>query len=195
MKFLDIQDTVLLVIDMQPGFYPPGRRDVDRSALNVVFENAAWVVEVARGLSIPVVVAEEDPEKNGPTHHAIVESLPASSKIYPKTSFGVAGDPRIMEALDSLDRSTTVLVGTETDICVCHSALGLQEAGKRVAVVHDCVYSPKAAHDYGLQRMQAAGVELMSAKQLLYDWLPTLGQIREFRKERPQLSYPTHFSL
>ncbi|MGC7102555.1 hypothetical protein ACPZ19_48465 [Amycolatopsis lurida] len=61
--------------------------------------------------------------------------------------------------------------------------------------VSQLTVEPESAHDNGLQRMQAAVVELMSAKQLLYDWLPTLGQIRKFHEEHPRLSHPAHFSL
>lgn len=195
MPFLDADDSCLLVIDMQSDFYRQDRSDVDRPALDTVFETGAWVAAVARSLGVPTIVTEEDAATNGSTTAVVAEQLGESAQVLAKRAFAAPDNPTILEAIESTDASTMVLIGMETDICVAHSALRLHELGKRVAVVHDALYSPGNAHANGLSRLRAAGIELLSAKELLYDWLPTLDQIREFRRTNPASSRPPGFSL
>lgn len=195
MTFLAIHDSCLLVVDMQCDFYGPERDDVDRDVLDSVFRTGAWVAAVAAALGVPTVVTEEDADTNGPTTAVVTERLHESAQVLPKRAFAAPDNPQILAAIESTGAPATVLVGMETDVCVAHSALRLQALGKRVVAVHDALYSPGAAHANGLGRMRAAGVELLSAKELLYDWLPTLDEIRAFRRKHPALSTPPGFSL
>lgn len=195
MQLIDRTDSALLIIDLQVDFYPAARRDVDRSTLARVTDNAAWLAGVAAALDVPVIVTEEDPESNGPTDPVIVEALPADAVVLPKTSFGVAGEQSVVAALEATGKRSVVLAGAETDVCVGHSALGLQELGYRVAVAVDAAYSPMDAHEHGLRRLAAQGVELISAKGVYYDWLPRLEETRSFRARRPDLGNPIHFNL
>lgn len=195
MTFLDAADSCLLVIDLQADFYGPDRTDVDRQALGSVFATAAWVTAVARSLEVPTIVTEEDAATNGPTTATVAEQLGDSARVLPKRAFAASDNPSILAAVEATEASTTVLVGMETDICVAHSALRLQALGKHVVAVHDALYSPGRSHANGLSRLRAAGVELLSAKELLYDWLPTLDEIRAFRRRHPALSTPPGFSL
>ena len=64
MPLIDVTQSMLLVIDAQQDFYSAGRADVDRDELDGMFRRAAWVVGVAAGLGVPVVVTEEDAAVN-----------------------------------------------------------------------------------------------------------------------------------
>lgn len=195
MHLIDRADSALLIIDLQVDFYPATRRDVDRSKLAKVVDNTAWLAAVAADLGVPVIVTEEDPGLNGSTQPAIAAKLPADATVLPKTSFGVTGEEAVLGALTATGKKSVVLVGAETDVCVGHSALGLQALGYRVAVVTDATFSPSEAHEHGLRRLAARGVELISAKGVYYDWLPRLEETRAFRARRPDLSSPVHFNL
>jgi nicotinamidase-related amidase len=106
-----------------------------------------------------------------------------------------AANPHILAAIEATGASTAVLVGLETDVCVAHSALGLKESGKRVVAVHDALFSPGAAHANGLGRIERAGVEMISAKELAYNWLRTVTGAREFFRANRDLADPQGFSL
>ena len=80
----------------------------------------------------------------------------------------------ILAAIAQAGRKTAVLVGLETDVCVAHSALGLLDRAYRVVVVRDAVLAPGDAHDDGIERMRAAGVTLIGAKGLFYEWARTV---------------------
>ena len=195
MHLLNRADSALMIIDLQEEFYPIARRDVHRATLARVVDNAAWLAGVASALEIPVIVTEEDPAGNGPTERVILDALEPSAQVLPKTSFGVAGEPRVLEALRATGKETVVLAGAETDVCVGHSALGLQALGFRVVVVSDATFSPGESHDHGERRLAARGIELLAAKGVYYDWLPRLEETRAFRQANPALGHPRHFNL
>ena len=86
-----------------------------------------------------------------------------------------------------------MLCGFETDVCVTHSAVGLVEAGYRVAVAVDAVYSPAGAQAFGLARLRDLGVELVHCKGVYYDWVRTLEAALAFEREHPDLAEPHGF--
>ena len=173
MPLLDRADSQLVVVDLQPGFYGPDA-DVDRTAYAVAEARAAWLAGVAVALGVPVTVTEEDAERNGPTSNLVLDVLPVGSEPHAKVVFGLADQPDILAAVEAHGRRTVVLVGTETDVCVAQSALGLLDAGWRVVVIRDAVASPGSAQELGLSRMRDAGVELIGTKALAYEWLRTV---------------------
>jgi nicotinamidase-related amidase len=195
MPLIEVKQSMLLVIDAQQDFYPASRTDVDRSALRGMFRRAAWVTAVAGRLGVPVVVTEEDAAVNGATAEVIREVLPKDAPVLQKWIFGAPANPDILAAIEATGASTAVLVGLETDVCIAHSALGLKDFGKRVVAVHDALFSPGAAHANGLGRMERAGVEMVSAKEIAYDWLRTVSGVREFFRANRELADPPGFSL
>ncbi len=195
MPHIDVDDCVLVVIDAQTDFYGGSRSDVDRLALTTALDRVGWVCGVATALGVPVIVTEEDAPTNGPTAEAVSRWLPVGTVAHDKRVFGAGDDPAIDRAVRVHGRGTVVLVGMETDVCVAHSALGWAAAGLRAIVVRDAVFSAGAAHGYGLQRLAEERVELLSAKELYYEWLRTLAAVREFDAAHPGLATPPGFSL
>jgi nicotinamidase-related amidase len=189
------EESALLVVDTQEGFYGEGRADVDRAAFAQFVARVAWVTGLARGLGVPVVVTEEDPGTNGPTSPLVLERLPEGAPVLPKPVFAAGDNPPIAAALEATGRRTVVIAGMETDVCVAHSALSLMERGYRVAAVADALFSPAEAHLHGLERLRAAGVQALSAKELLYDWTRTLADVRALVAAHPELDRPPGFSL
>jgi nicotinamidase-related amidase len=194
MPLLDVNDSLLLVIDAQPNFYRD-RPDVDDHAFACFVDRAAWVTGLAVALDVPVVVTVERPERNGDTADPIARALRPDDRTFPKDVFGVTGNAQIVEALDEIGRRTAVLVGMETDVCVAHSAVGLRDLGFRVAAVTDALFAPGEAHGHGLERLRGCGAELISAKGLFYEWLPSLDAVKALKQARPDLARPPGFKL
>jgi nicotinamidase-related amidase len=166
MPLLDRNDCVLVVVDVQPGFLAAG---ADRAV-----ERTAWLVAVAARLGIPVVVTEEEPDRNGATDARIATELPAATPVLRKPTFGLAATAEILETVRATGRSTAVLVGCETDVCVAQSAIGRRDAGFACVVVDDATFSPDEMHERGLARVAAEGVALNHAKGVTYEWLRTV---------------------
>jgi nicotinamidase-related amidase len=166
MALLDRDDSVLVVVDAQPGFLPVG----SESAV----ERMAWLVAVAARLGVPVIVTEEEPERNGVTDARVASRLPAGTPVFKKPTFGLASTPEILAAVRVTQRGTAVVVGCETDVCVAQSAIGLQAAGFGCVVVEDATFSPGEMQERGLARVLSEGVAGNHAKGLTYEWLRTV---------------------
>ena len=195
MALLTREESMLLVIDIQDNFYPKTRDDVDRDAYSAFVDRAAWLVAAATALSIPVVVTEEQAEANGPTEKRVRQYLNEATPILRKDFFAASDNPHIRQAIDATGRSTVVVLGLETDVCVAHSALQLALLGNRVVAASDCLFSPGEAHAQGLRRMELADVELLSAKGVFYDWIRGVASLDHFCSTHPQLSRPPGFHL
>jgi len=191
-RLLEREDCVLIVVDVQPGFV--AATEPATNAADVV-ARIAWLVRVAAALEVPIVVTEEQPDRNGPTEGVVREALPPGTRVFTKPVFGLADVPEIAEAVDTTGRHTAVLIGAETDVCVAHSALGLLDHGFRVAVVADATYSPESMHDHGLRRIAEAGGVIVHAKGVYYEWLRTVEAATAFRNAHPDLEEPPGFSL
>ena len=175
MGLLEREASVLVVVDAQPGFFRKDWfSDAHTGAAQSALERAAWLVAVAARLGIPIVVTEEEPERNGATEPLIVERLPQGTPVLRKGTFGLAGSPEILAAARDAGRGTAVVVGCETDVCVAQSAIGLLEHGFACVVVEDATFSPGEMHARGLERLASAGVARNHAKGVTYEWLGTV---------------------
>jgi nicotinamidase-related amidase len=171
MALLDRDDSVLVVVDAQPGFLGPNaERALDRMV---------WLVAVAARLGVPVVVTEEKPERNGATDARVADLLPVGTPVLAKPTFGLAGTPEILDVVRATERGTVVVVGCETDVCVAQSAIGLQTAGFACVVVEDATFSPGEMHERGLARIVSEGVARNHAKGVTYEWLRTVDDAHE----------------
>jgi nicotinamidase-related amidase len=175
-RLLDVDDCVLAVIDTQDGFL----RKLPEDESPALVDRIRWLCRLAQWARVPVVVTEEEPEKNGETAPPVRSALASGTVRHAKSAFGLAACPPILEDVTRHERGTVVLCGLETDVCVLQSALGLLDLGKRVVVVEDAVASPGTAHVQGLARMSRAGVELIGVKGLGYEWLGTVARANEF---------------
>ncbi|HEX4896883.1 MAG TPA: isochorismatase family protein [Candidatus Limnocylindrales bacterium] len=193
-RLIDRDDSLLLVVDLQPGFFA-GHAEAARAGLGEAVARAAWLVGVAAALGVPVIVTEEDPARNGPTDTAVLARAGPATPVFEKHVFGLAGQPDILAAVEASGRRTTLLTGSETDVCVAQSALGLLARGFRVGVVTDATFSPGAMHALGLRRMREAGVLQVHAKGVYYEWVRTLAEARRFEGAHPDLAAPPGFSL
>ena len=188
---IDASDCVLCVIDAQSGFV----ERLPEQDQGPLVGRIAWLCALASTLHVPIVATEEEPEQNGPTVEAVARHLPSGTPVFPKPIFGVAGVPEILDALESRDRETFVLVGLETDVCVAHSALGLLERGHRVAVVRDAVGAPGESHDHGLERMRDAGAVVVGTKGLYYEWVRDVTSASRMSDELSNVERPEDLLL
>jgi nicotinamidase-related amidase len=190
---LERLDSVLIVVDAQPGF--SGGESTTAQAAAASRAVAGWLAAVAAALTVPIVVTEEDPAANGPTDPAIARWLPPGTPVLEKAVFGLADVPEILAAIESTGRRTAVVVGAETDVCVAQSAIGLLDRAFRVVVVTDATFSPAAMHEHGLRQVRGAGAELRHAKGVYYEWIRTLDAARAFERDHPDLASPPGFRL
>jgi nicotinamidase-related amidase len=174
-SLLDREDTVVVVVDVQPAFLARDWfSDDDVATSGAALDRMVWLVALAARLGIPIVVTEEEPERNGSTDTRVAQRLPASTPVLRKPTFGLARTPDILAAVRATERRTAVVVGCETDVCVAQSAIGLFEHGFESVVIADATFSPGEMHARGLDRLAAAGVGRNHAKGVTYEWLASV---------------------
>jgi len=184
-RLIDPADSVLVLVDVQAGFID--RVEPERS--DGLVDRIAFLARSSAYCGVPVLATVETPEDWGGVHpevHAAIGEAP----VIRKEVFGLADDPAVWPAVEATRRSTVVLAGLETDVCVAQSALGLLDRGLRVVVVQDAVASPGIAHAAGIERMRQAGAVLVAAKQLHYEWMRTVERSRAFEAAHPGLESP-----
>jgi nicotinamidase-related amidase len=186
------EDSVLVVVDAQPGFFSyDGLKEDDAKRAADAVTRIVWMAGLAALLDIPAVVVEEGPERNGHTEPRILERVPPRTPTVEKPTFGLTACEEAVAAIRATGRRTIVLVGFETDVCVAQSAIGLVELGFRAAVLEDATYTNSALeHERGIARMTGAGVERNHCKGLTFEWLHTVDRAIETLPEAAALGTP-----
>jgi len=170
----DRSRSCLIVIDVQQYFLDKLPLDQRRPLV----ARMAWLMRVASALQIPIMATAEDIADNGGLVEGIVTALPEGQKVFDKLVFGLCGQADILAAVTETGRDEFVLIGLETDVCICHSALGLQGKGYRVAAISDATGSLPPHHEAGLTRMARAGITITNVKGIYYEWLRDLASLR-----------------
>lgn len=160
---LRIPSSVLVVVDVQ------GRlaRLMHESDRMIAQQNI--LIRACRILEVPVVWAEQLPDKLGPT---VDELQPALEGLTPcaKSSFGCWGDSTLRAQIERGGRRQVLLCGIETHVCVWQTAASLKDADFSVHLIADAVSSRSAFNrDIGLRRMEQAGVRLSNVEMALFE--------------------------
>ena len=180
MPLVDRSDSLLAVVDVQPGFYDePEMTGGERAEAAAAVDRVAWLAGLAAMVDVPVVVVEEGPERNGATAPQVLEPLGPNLAVHAKTTFSLTACSAAVDAIRATGRGTVVVVGFETDVCVAQSAVGLRDLGLRTVVVEDATYSRGERQRRGLARMTQAGVEYNHLKGLVFEWLHTVAYAEE----------------
>jgi isochorismate hydrolase len=170
------EDCLLVIIDMQERLFKVME---GKEALAANVERLAKFADI---VGLPVLVSEQ---KNlGPTIEPVAAALPASAQVVEKIIFDCFGCPPFQEQLWEHDKSTLILCGIESHICVTQTALsGL--VGHQVHVIADAVGSrTEANRAVALGRLAFSGAVISSTEMFMYELLTQAGT-DEFRQVLP----------
>jgi nicotinamidase-related amidase len=168
---LEADQCALIVVDMQKKLLPP-IWEKERLVRNVQL-----LIRLAGILKIPSIVTTQYAKGLGETVPDIADMLPNTPSI-DKLMFSCFGSDAFCAMLKRLpgQRTTVLLCGMETHICVMQTALGALREGYLVHVASDAVSSRTELNwRIGLDRMRAAGAILSSAEMILYELLRSSG--------------------
>lgn len=181
---LAADDCQLVLVDYQTRLMPAIHGGDEAVA------NALRLAQAARLLEVPLWATEQNPAGLGPTVEALRPLV--EGRVLAKTSFGAAelllprlqpvarapqGNARslpkhLQKAVPAPARETIVLAGCETHVCLLQTALGLLEAEADVWVVTDASSSrTERNRDAALDRLAAAGAELVTTEMVVFEWL------------------------
>jgi len=160
---IKLEECLALVVDYQERLMPSIMNYED---LLIASKKLLAGLEL---LGVPMLVSRQYPEKLGDTVPAIRE-VTASARIMDKTQFSCCQDQAMFEAIKSYQRSTIILCGVETHVCMMQTGIDLLAAGFKVVCVADCLSSRRAVDKkYGLKRLAGEGAVLATYESLLFE--------------------------
>ena len=168
---LEADQCALIVVDMQQKLLPP-IWEKER-----LVRNTQLLIRLAGILKIPAIVTTQYAKGLGETVPEIADMLPNSAPV-DKLMFSCFGSDVFCSLLKRLpgQRTTALLCGMETHICVMQTALGALREGYLVHVAADAVSSRTELNwRIGLGRMSAAGAIMSSAEMMTYELLRSSG--------------------
>ncbi len=170
-RALEPEQCALIVVDIQEKLLPP-IWEKDR-----LIRNAQLLIRLAGILKIPALVTTQYNKGLGNTVPEVA-SLLANTPTVDKMMFSCFGSDVFCSLLKRLpgQRTTVLLCGMETHICVMQTALGALREGYLVHVASDAVSSRTELNwRIGLERMRAAGAILSSTEMMIYELLRSSG--------------------
>jgi nicotinamidase-related amidase len=169
------EDAILVMIDFQERLMPAMRDHEDLE------ESVCKLVRGIRTLDVPILITQQYTKGLGPTVPAIAEALGEFASIE-KTDFSAAGELNFLEALNEIGKTSIILCGIETHVCVAQTALTLLELGYDVFLVEDAVSSrDKTDKRTAIKRMIQAGARPVTVEAVLFELLGT-AKAAEFKE-------------
>jgi nicotinamidase-related amidase len=157
------EESVAVIVDIQESLLPH-MHDSD-----IVLSNCLKLIEGLKILRVPLLVTQQYTKGLGPTVPSIVQIVP-DFKYIEKISFSCCGEPSFEAEMAKTGKTDIILFGIEAHVCVMQTCLDLQEAGKRVVVVEDCVSSRKPNDKHiAIERMRQEGALITTLESLLFE--------------------------
>ncbi len=159
----------LLLIDVQEKLVPHIMHP------DQLISTCHWLMRLAIELDVPTLVSEQYSHGLGTTVSPLKELISQDVKI-DKVHFSCYKDASFLTAWRAIHRKQAVLAGIETHVCVLQTAFDLKTEGFDVFVVIDAVQSRNCQdHDCALQRMRRAGIHLVTAEMVFFEWVEQAG--------------------
>ncbi|MCP0913334.1 MULTISPECIES: hydrolase [Legionella] len=166
---LDKAHSCLLLVDVQEKLTPHVVKSDELVA------RCHWLLRLAHEVQVPVLTSEQYPQGLGGTVSPLKECV-ANQVCTSKVHFSSYCDSAFVEHWQATKRSQAVICGIETHVCVLQTAMKMKEAGIDVFVVADAVSSRhELDHEYGLKRMRAQGIQILTAEMVFFEWVRKAG--------------------
>jgi nicotinamidase-related amidase len=169
-RSLNPEECALIVIDIQERLLP-AIFEKER-----VLKNSQLLIRAAGILNIPTIATTQYAKGLGETAPEVKSLL--SNEAIDKQMFSCFGSDVFCSVLKRLPgrRSTVLLCGMESHICVAQTALAALREGYLVHVASDAVSSRTEWNwKVGLDRMRAAGAVISSTEMIIYELLRSSG--------------------
>jgi len=179
---LEADQCALVVIDIQEKLLPPIFQKEQ------LVRNAQLLIRATGILKIPALISTQYAKGLGPTVPEVAALLPGTEAI-DKTLFSCFGSDVFCSTVKRLpgQRTTLLLCGMESHICVAQTALAGLREGYLVHVASDAVSSRTEWNwKIGLDRMRAAGAIISSTEMMIYE-LMRVSSSAAFRELLPYL--------
>ncbi len=160
------KDSVLVLIDHQPYQLT----NLNSHDPHTVVNNATALAKAAKVFGVPTILTSVIAARGGYIFPQITDVLPGQ-EVIDRTFINTWEDPRVVDAAKATGRKQLIIAGLWTEICVAMPAIQAAGEGWDVTVITDASGAVSVeAHEVAIQRMAAAGVNLMTWLALAAEW-------------------------
>lgn len=160
------EDSVLVLIDHQP-YQLANLNSHDPQA---VVNNTTALAKAAKAFGVPTILTSVIAERGGLLFPHITDVFPGQ-EVIDRTFINTWEDKTVVDAVKATGRKQLIIAGLWTEICVAMPAIQAAGEGWDVTVITDASGGTSVeAHQVAIQRMIAAGVNMMTWLALAAEW-------------------------
>lgn len=160
------EDSVLLLIDHQPYQLA----NLNSHEPQMVINNTTGLAKAAKACKVPTILTSVVASRGGLLFPQITEVFPGQ-EVIDRTFINTWEDSRVVDAVKATGRKQLVIAGLWTEVCVAMPAIHALGEGWDVTVITDASGGVSVeAHEVAIQRMIAAGANMMTWLALAAEW-------------------------
>jgi nicotinamidase-related amidase len=160
------EDSVLVLIDHQPFQLTNLNSHDPHMAVN----NATALAKAAKAFNVPTILTSVIAERGGLIFPQITDVFPGQ-EVIDRTLVNTWQDPKVVDAVKATGRKQLLIAGLWTEVCVAMPAIQAAGEGWDVTVITDASGGVSVeAHEVAIQRMIAAGVNMMTWLAVMAEW-------------------------
>lgn len=160
------EDSVLVLIDHQP-YQLANLNSHDPQA---VVNNTTGLAKTAKVFNVPTILTSVIAARGGLLFPSITDVFPGQ-EVIDRTFINTWEDPVVVDAVKATGRKQLIIAGLWTEICVAMPAIQAAGEGWDVTVITDASGGTSLeAHQVSIQRMIAAGINMMTWVALAAEW-------------------------
>ncbi len=160
------EDSVLVLIDHQPYQLA----NLNSHDPHMVINNSAGLAKAAKAFGVPTILTSVIEAQGGKIFPQITDVFPGQPVI-DRTFINTWEDPEVVDAVKATGRKQLLIAGLWTEICVAMPVIQALGEGWDVTVVTDASGAVSVeAHEVAIQRMIAAGANVMTWLAVASEW-------------------------
>lgn len=160
------EDSVLVLIDHQPYQLA----NLNSHDPHMVVNASAGLAKAAKVFNVPTIITSVVAERGGLIFPQITSVFP-DQEVIDRTLINTWEDPKVVDAVKATGRRQLIIAGLWTEVCVAMPAIQAAGEGWDVTVITDASGGVSVeAHQVAIQRMIAAGVNMMTWMALAAEW-------------------------
>jgi nicotinamidase-related amidase len=160
------EDSVLVLIDHQPYQLA----NLNSHDPHMVVNNVTGLAKVAKVFGVPTILTSVVEARGGRIFPQVTDVFP-DQDVIDRTFINTWEDPKVVDVAKATGRKQLIIAGLWTEVCVAMPAIQAAGEGWDVTVITDASGATSVeAHQVAIQRMIAAGVNMMTWLSLASEW-------------------------
>jgi nicotinamidase-related amidase len=160
------EDSVLVLIDHQPYQLT----NLNSHDPQMVVNNATALAKAAKAFRVPTILTSVIAARGGLIFPQITDVFPGQ-EVIDRTFINTWEDRKVVDAVKATGRKQLIIAGLWTEICVAMPVIQALGEGWDVTVITDASGAVSVeAHEVAIQRMIAAGANMMTWLALAAEW-------------------------